>query len=67
MSLGETGGKELRIASSTSLQGILLQRNGMVAGGGKKSTEKGEVLFVLFRTFKFLYGSHNCMLTHSGE
>ena len=39
----------------------------MVAGRGKKSTEKGEVLFVLFRTFKFLYGSHNCMLTHSGE
>ena len=39
----------------------------MVAGGGKKTTEKGEVLFVLFRTFKFLYGSHNCMLTHTGE
>ena len=34
----------------------------MVAGGGKKSTEKGEVLFVLFRTFKFLYGSHNMKL-----
>lgn len=27
----------------------------MVAGGGKKSTEKGEVLFVLSRTFKFLW------------
>lgn len=39
----------------------------MVAGREKKSTEKGEVLFVLFRTFKFLYGSHNCMLTCSGE
>ena len=40
----------------------------MVAGGGKKSQEKGEVLFVfLFFTFYFLYGSNNCMAIYSWE
>lgn len=66
MSLGETGGKELRIAGIYISPGNFVAEK-WVACGGKKSTEKGEGLFVLFRTFKFLYGSHNCMLTHSGE
>lgn len=66
MSLGETGGKELRIASIYISPGNFVAEK-WVACGGKKSTEKGEGLSVLFRTFKFYMGAITACLHTQGN